>query len=89
MTWGIRRIVFLVRTIEYGSPFLMTAKTNYISLIGSLETIRNVRIGLTAVNYRIGSLENLAVSPLGNFKVNYRIGSLEKKPPPNAIYSTR
>lgn len=55
MTWGIRRIVFLVRTIEYGSPFLMTAKTNYISLIGSLETIRNVRIGLTAVNYRIVS----------------------------------
>ena len=57
MTWGIRRIVFLVRTIEYGSPFLMMAKTNYILLIGSLETIRNVRIGLTAVNYRIGSLE--------------------------------
>lgn len=57
MTWEIRRIVFLVSTIEYGSPFLMTAKTNYILLIGSLETIRNVRIGLTAFNYRIGSLE--------------------------------
>ncbi|WP_277293466.1 hypothetical protein [Veillonella montpellierensis] len=55
----------------------MMAKTNYILLIGSLETIRNVRIGLIEVNCCIGSLENLAVSPLGNFKVNYRIGSLE------------
>lgn len=75
--WEIRKIVFLVRNIEYGSPFLMMAKTNYILLIGSLETIRNVRIGLIEVNCCIGSLENLAVSPLGNFKVNYRIGSLE------------
>lgn len=55
MTWGIRRIVFLVRTIEYGSPFLMTAKTNYILLIGSLETLVLATNQQFYVNYRIVS----------------------------------
>lgn len=55
MTWGIRRIVFLVRTIEYGSPFLMMAKTNYILLIGSLESYYTGTDNKGGVNYRIVS----------------------------------